>query len=1013
MDEMNIKTPFLEQVAHHYYQQKQELIDYCFIFPNRRSGEFFLLQLAKQQHDVPLLSPQITTITDFATTLTQSILASPIEQIFTLYQAYVEITGNDQYSFDRFAFWGNVLLQDFNDVDTTMVDAKDLFVNVKQYREIGTDFLSPELKECFSKLFNVHFDDNDDEQFWKHITHSEDSTVRDNYVKLWQVLYPLYTLFRQRLGDKGLSYSGKIMRDAAAKISEMDAGDFHCKKYIFVGFNFLSKCEQTIFKQMQNKGIAEFCWDFDSPAFKEKTNLATRYLNEYTKKFPNSFATQSIDSFPEMTVVGVPFNMGQAKYAFKIVDDLAKNGDIQDTDNAIDTAIVLPDEGLFMPLLNSVAGDIKRINVTLGYPLRNSSIASLMRIVAKMHSQASRVVNESGDYEYGFYREDVKSVLTHPIIKSLYPHKSIELISEIDNNNLYQVPEHLFNGADFNQLFVTIRNTTDSQDVIEYLNRLMDFVATLNDKFAPNEEQASPGNDQDSAMPLQSAFLNKYYEVLEQVKLCITDYGVPMCESTVFYLIDRIASIYSIPFEGEPLAGLQLMGVLETRCLDFTNIILLSMNERIFPRRFYKASFIPFKLRKHFDMPTMEHQESMMAYYFYRLISRANKVYMLYDSSSQSLGSGEYSRFITQLKNIYQCPIHHILLTPNIAPGSSLKIDVKKQGRIADTINAFQNDDLKSHLSASSIKEYIACPLKFYFHQIEELNDDNDETDFIDAATFGSIVHDTLQQLYYPDKYKKGGKPYKVFRNMIVDFKKNDLDKFLVRNINKTYLHRKKDKLDTQLTGEMSILYEAFKHFALNVINYDLKLLNSDNDYFEVLECEIPHVTQIDLGDGFRFNFKFKADRIDRINGTGPIRIIDYKTGKDETNFTDFGKLYSDSESASKRRSILQLFLYCNAYANVLEENGVDNPGITPIIYKLKRMSESGIIFNSEVVLNYDGTYKGTELNESFKASMREKLKELFDLSLPFSQCSEKTKTCNYCKFIEFCRRNKKEYFNN
>ena len=150
MDEMNIKTPFLEQVAHHYYQQKQELIDYCFIFPNRRSGEFFLLQLAKQQHDVPLLSPQITTITDFATTLTQSILASPIEQIFTLYQAYVEITGNDQYSFDRFAFWGNVLLQDFNDVDTTMVDAKDLFVNVKQYREIGTDFLSPEQKECFS-----------------------------------------------------------------------------------------------------------------------------------------------------------------------------------------------------------------------------------------------------------------------------------------------------------------------------------------------------------------------------------------------------------------------------------------------------------------------------------------------------------------------------------------------------------------------------------------------------------------------------------------------------------------------------------------------------------------------------------------------------------------------------------------------------------------------------------------------------------------------------------------------
>ena len=1011
MNEMKTKTPFLEQVARHYFQQKKDLIDYCFIFPNRRSGEFFLMQLAKQQHNVPMLSPRITTITDFVTTLTHSILASPIEQLFTLYQAYVEITGNDQYSFDRFAFWGNVLLQDFNDVDTSMVDAKDLFMNTMQLREIATDFLTPEVKECFSRLFNVQFDNKDDDRFWKHITNDDESTVRNNYVRLWQILFPLYEQFRKKLSEKGLSYSGKIMHDAADQITQMGAEDFRSKKYIFVGFNFLSECEHHIFKQMQNKGIAEFCWDYDSPAFKEKTNLATKYLEKHIKEFPTAIATEKIDSFPEMTVVGVPFNMGQAKYAFNIIDQLANSGDIQDTQNAIDTAIVLPDEGLFMPLLNSVAGDISRINVTLGYPLRNSSIASLMRIVAKMHSQASRIVNQTGDYEYGFYREDVKSVLTHPIIKSLYPRKSIELISEIDNNNLYQVPEHLFEETEFNQLFVTIRNTNDSKDVVDYLDRLMDFVTQLNDIFAADNGSGKTIDDPDSAMPLQSAFLNKYYEVLEQVKQCITDYGMPMCESTVFYLIDKIAAIYSIPFEGEPLAGLQIMGVLETRCLDFRNIILLSMNERIFPRRFYKASFVPIKLRKHFGMPTNEHQESMMAYYFYRLIGRANKVFMLYDSSTQSLGSGEYSRFVTQLANVYKCSIHHIQLSPNISPGSSLIIDVKKQGRIGDIIKGYQNDDLISYLSASSIKEYIACPLKFYFHHIEKLNDDNDESDFIDAATFGSIIHDTLQQLYYPDNYKKEAKPYKVFKSMIVDFKNNDLDKCLVQNINKTYLHRKPEKLDTPLTGEMSILYEAFKLFVLNVINHDLKLLQSDNDFFEILECEIPHVTQIDLGEGFRFNFKFKADRIDRINGTGPIRIIDYKTGKDETKFNDFSKLFSDS--ASKKRSILQLFLYCNAFSNVLEERGAENPGITPIIYKLKHMSESGIIFNNEMVLNYNGTYKGISLNDSFKDSMRKELIKLFDLDNPFSQCGENSSTCNYCKFIEFCRRNKKEYFNN
>lgn len=1012
-------TPFLEQVARHYYGQKDKLIDYCFVFPNRRSGEFFLMHLARQQQGIPMLAPEITTITDFATMLTHSIMASPVEQIFNLYHAYVDTTGNEQYSFDRFAFWGNVILNDFNDVDTSMVDAEQIFMNTRQLREIATDFLAPEVKAFFQQFFNVRFGDTatDEDQFWKHIGHGEENSVRNSYMRLWQVLHPLYLRFRERLEEQGLSYKGKIMRDAADKIADMAPDDFRWKKYIFVGFNLLSACETSIFKQMKSKGIAEFCWDYDSPAFKQEENLATRFMKLNVKQFPSALPMpEPIEDFPEMTVVGVPFNVGQAKHAFQIVNQLVDTKDITDTDNAINTAIVLPDESLFVPLLNSATDKVTRINVTLGYPLRNSSIASLMRIVAKMHHQATRTVGAEGEYVYTFYREDVKSVLSHPIIKSLFPHKVTELISIIDNENLYRVPESIFQDCGFQQLFVTIRKTDDAADVISYIDRLEDFVAMVNEQTSGNSPALSSEND--DPLPLQSAFLNKYLEVLEQVKLAIGEYGVPMCESTVFFLIDKIAAIYSIPFEGEPLAGLQLMGMLETRCLDFDNVIILSMNERIFPRRFYTASFIPIQLRRHFNMPTVEHQESMMAYYFYRLISRAGKVFMLYDSSTQSKGSGEPSRFITQLEKIYGCPITHKQLTADVHPGNSLVINVKKQGRIADKVKAYLNPNSKSRLSASAFKTYIDCPLKFYFHYIEGLNDDNEESEFMDAATFGSIVHDTLQQLYYPNDKTSPDVTYKVTKPMILDFKKNRLDYHLVRNINRIYLNKKPERLDDEITGEASILYEAFKIFVLNVINYDLNLMKQDNDYFEIWECEQTHVTRIDLGDGICFNFKYKADRIDRINGTGPFRIIDYKTGKDITRFYNFDVLYDDK--AHYKRGILQLFLYCNAYEQFLKEKkGIDNPVITPIIYKIKQMAETGIFHTTsngkdkQCVLDFRDTYHDHPLNDEFLASIKRKLATFFDLDTPFSQCEEGNDPCNYCKFIEFCRRNKTEPFVN
>lgn len=1002
-------TPFLKVVADHYNNCDKNISNYCFVFPNRRSSRFFQNYLEEGSPKVRL-QPHITTITDFVTDITGDIAATPIESIFSLYQAYLEISGNEDYEFDKFIFWGNIILSDFNDVDMYMVDAQQLFTNTKELREIATDFLSPELKEAIERYFNVKFDptDRDNDRFWKSIAHAHmgEGEVKKSYLKLWQQLFELYEGYRKKMTSQGLSYQGKMVKDAALKLKDCPQEELEFEKYIFVGFNVLSTSELLIFDSLHKKGAAEFCWDYNSPAFHNEHNKGTTFLNLYTHQFPSAIQEEEIEEFPQFDITGVPSHIGQAKYAFHVVDKLITGEQLTHVENAIDTAIVLPDEKLFMPLINSVSEKVPNINVTLGYPLRDSDIASLMRIVSNMHHQATKVKEE-----YRYYREHVKNVLSHPIIKSLFTEASTQVNCTIDNENLFNVPESYFKDLPFEELFITIKANNNKDEVLDYLNRIDQFVEKvqqLSTQAVLKAEDAEEQGGEMQPMPLQSAFMKQYREVLYEIKCAIVKYGIPMNESSVFYLIDRLTSLYTIPFQGEPLAGLQVMGVLETRCLDFKNVIILSMNERVFPRKFFSSSFIPTNLRRAFRMSTIEHQESMTAYYFYRLISRAENVYMLYDSSTQSIGSGEYSRFIGQLKLIYGCNMKEHQLSLKIRPAKSLKVSIPKQGSIAKSVEEYRNPDGKNYLSASSIKEYIKCPLKFYFHHIEGLNDEKEASEFMDAATFGSIVHDTLQQLYYPtDKLDKNGH-YIVTKSMLETFKKNELEKRLIQNVKRLYLRQNEQEIDTShtpLSGETAILIDPLKKYASNVIDHDMSLIANENGYIEIYECEKDHLISLKTGDKQAFNFKYKADRIDRINGTGPLRIIDYKTGKDLTKINDMSKL-TDHEEKKNVLAILQLFLYCNAY----KQEHPEEETIQPVIYSLRDMEKTGIFFNAQEIQDFQGQYEGkgkatVDINAEFLEAVNSLMNEFFSTDQAFTQCKEDSITCNYCNFVEFCRR--------
>lgn len=993
-------TPFLRQVAQ-YFQEKGDIGNYCFVLPNRRSCTFLERELDLAAKNAYFM-PDIITITDLVTRLSGLTAVPAVEAVFKLYKCYVGLSGNEEYPFDNFVYWANVVLNDFNDVDMYLVDPEQIFTNVRELREIQANYLDDDVREIVSRYLNMSVEGSsgDDDSFWKDNykdSGSEDAAVKASFMRLWRSLLQLYREYNQSLSESGLSSMGNIYRSACEAVK--DGNDLGHEKYVFVGFNILSASELAIFKRLQNRGKALFFWDAASPAFKAAkgfpVNPGGMSVNFLLKAFPQpiDFVGEEIDGFPKIEAVGVPSDVGQTRYASEVIATLSRENSFE-VSNGLNTALVLPDESLFVPMLNCL-GDGIDINVTMGYPLPSSDIASLMRIVAKMHRQARRKAND----EWTFYRSDVRTLLSHPLIKVCYPEDALNVTVAIDNGNLFAVPQSLMLATGLAPLFRGVDNLDSVEDVRLYLDNLIGFCNDALSRLSENGGNDENNEDnEDNALTLQEAFVMQYIEVLTRLDDALSRYKLPPCEATIFFLIDRLSSMFSIPFEGEPLQGMQIMGVLETRCLDFENVIILSANEDVLPRKMRSNSFISDYMRKAYHMSTVADQEAMWAYNFYRLISRAENVFLIYDTSTKSSDSKEVTRYVPQLEMVYGCDIAHIHLNLKTNISKDICIDVPKKDHVTDVLESFKKNGSRK-LSASAINEYINCPLMFYFHRVERLSTDDVDEDFMGAGIIGTIVHETLQQVYYPDENgaKRQGE-FKVTCADIERFKTHKLKDVVKRKVNEK--HVRTANLDAPLNGEAAIISVAIQNMVTGTLNYDMKLLNNiDSNYFTVLECEQSHDISLDYG-GVEFNFTYTADRIDRL-ADGTIRMVDYKTGSDKTEFKDMNDLF-DANKDKRSKAVLQLMLYCNAYAKEMK----CTEAIKPVIYQLRDINQSGV-FNvvdksKEEVTDYH------DFNEEFTACMDEVINGFFNLDNPFSQTTNtkpKSSPCRYCKFVDFCRR--------
>lgn len=958
-------TPFLYRVASLFYRQYGADINRpAFVFPNRRAGLFFQKYLSKMA-DAPIFSPTILTINDLFVQLSGSRQADKIGMLFLLYKIYVRHSGSTE-SFDDFLYWGEMLLGDFDDVDKYMVDARMLFTNVTDLREITGDFsfLSEEQVAAIRT-------------FWSSFN-PEGSTNQEEFLSVWKTLYALYTDLREALAAEGCGYEGMIFRNVVERMERGEAFDLPYEKIIFVGLNALSVAEERFLRQLRKRGIADFYWDYASPKVRDKGNKASYFVEQNLRNFPSQYPLeQDEESDTQIEVIGIPSGIGQAKQVYALLEELCRENGMSSDEQALRTAVILPDEHLLVPVLSSIPQEIRRINVTMGYPLAGTPVASLMEYVLALQKNLRTV-----DGEPMFYFRDVLPVLNHQYVSTADPKTVADMVKDIAENNRNYISADELGRSPL--LSVIFRPVTDADALSDYLISVLQELNRAIDGGQTEDED----NENVSVKDIEQEFIFHYFTTVNRLKGIMQDAGIEMKIDTYFRLLRRLTDTITIPFRGEPLSGLQIMGVLETRALDFDRLIILSMNEGVFPLRGAANSFIPYNLRKGFGLPTYEHQDSVWAYHFYRLIHRATHVSLLYDTRSEGLQTGEVSRFVHQLRYLYSAqPINKIVVF-NVASAKTPALQVEKTDDVMQRLEAFHRGDGGRALSASALNTYLACPLRFYFSTVENVREEETVSETIENNTFGSILHNVMEKLYAP----LCGKMVTADLLKAIGKDTSAMTAAIEQAFAKEYF--KTDKV-RPLMGQNFLHGEMIRRYVEKILECDRGLTP-----FLYIGSERRVNDLFTLSDGqTSVRIKGFIDRIDEVGGT--VRIVDYKSGSAELKFKSVEGLF-DRKGKDCNKAVTQVFLYARMLSGKYQ-----GKTLQPVIYHLPSLSKGSF----DTAITNAKNEKVTDFAPyalDFEAGLRSLLDEIFTGDTPFVQTTNE-KNCGYCPYKSVCGRNAKK----
>ena len=947
---------FLEEVAEEIFiREKDKLSECCLVFPGRRAALFFTKYLSVHL-EKPVWAPTFMTITDLMIKISNCRLADPLKLVFHLYRVYKTQVPRPE-NFDDFYSFGEVLLNDFNDIDKNLVNAQDLFRNLASLKSLDDqyDYLSRDQREMISR-------------FWSNFEESRRSPEKDKFVSLWEVLYSIYKEFNNRLISSGIIYEGQAYRKVSEMVTHSMTLDIPCRKIYFIGFNALTKSEKVLLKYLEKTGKAEFFWDYDiSYVESEVKHEAGHFISEKLRDF-RSVQTRGgnehlLKEKKYIESIAAPTDPGQVKVMSHILSGLKD----QDKFHSNNTAVVLADEFLLVPVINSIPEDFKDINITMGYPVKDTPVFSLVESLIDLQKNL-----KEGKDMIRFYYKDVLRVLDHQYIAYL----NIDELKKLRDDIVLQ--NRILPDKDFlhvNELANTIfQKITDPYGMSEYLREILFQVYVLN--------SSDDKNDPDK-FDLQKEYIYHVYLAINRLKDLLSSEEQPLIVETYLRLLKKIIRGMTISFTGEPLKGLQVMGVLETRAIDFENVILLSLNEGVFPGRGTSLSVIPYNLRRGFGLPTPEYQDRIYAYYFYRLIQRARHITFIYNTKTDGIKTGEVSRFLYQLKYLLRMPIVEKGLAVMVHQQQERKIMIEKSSDEMTVMSKFISGG-RSYMSPSALNVYLDCSLKFYFRYVAEIREPEEVAEEVDYLVFGNLLHMTMKILY------EGFKTDEIKREQIEKILGDEkfIRKALDDSIRKEWL---KTESDTVGEGRNLIAKEILFRYVKQILKVDLKLVP-----FMIKGLEKEFVREMEINNnGKKVNVKLggKIDRIDQVNGK--LRIIDYKTGMVNKKFTAVEKLFERGWH-NRSSEAFQTLIYCWLF----DKTDPVNPTI-PGLYDIRGMYDEG--FSPEFLMNRIKITDFRDLKEEMEANLQELLEEIFNINIPFQQVSEPN-ICKRCPYNNICK---------
>ena len=813
---------FLEDVVFEVSQKYTSLEDLIFVLPSKRAGTFLRNTIAATVQKT-VFAPQIFSVEEFIEKISGLAYASNTQQLFQLYATYLKNTETEKDNFFTFSKWGQTLLQDFNEIDRYLIDAKKLFSNLAAIQEIN---------------------------HWS--VQSEQTQMMQDYLAFWNNLDQLYFDFNAALLEQGEGHQGLVYRHAHEQLSNY-LSSTNSKTHVFIGFNALNTAETQIIQAILKNSNAAIYWDTDSHFIDDPIHDAGFFIRKHLKTW-NHFKEHPIkgvqtnySSRKNIQITGVPKNVSQAKYVGKLLHDLKE----KNPESIKKTALILGDEGLLNPMLNSIPKEIDAVNITMGYPLNKTPLANLFIDFIELYLYREK---------RGWFYQNIISFLSHPYIAELLqkenPQDDQDLITAIRQHNYTYITipriKAVTTDPSLDLLFFEHQLTPE-----QFVKHCLKIIEELKLRFLVSNNT------------LGLEYLYRFHTLFNQILDLVQKHTFISDLKALQSLFKELLSSETVDFQGDPLDGLQIMGMLESRNLDFETVIITSVNEGILPSGKSNNSFIPFDLKAALGLPTYKEKDAVYTYHFYRLLQRAKNVYIIYNTEPDVLEGREKSRLIAQLLTdpIRKDDIIEKVVAPAIEPSTQKLECIKKDAALMTLII----NHAKKGFSPTSLSNYIRNPIDFYKRNLLKIDNVLEVEETVAANTFGTIVHDTLEELYTPfmgEYLSKEGlilAKSKINHQVEKQFAKSYMNSDIIHGKNLIAKHVIVRYIESYLDQEIT-----------EVKNHQIKIIG--------LEAKLDVILNIPEVD-FQVVLKGKLDRIDEKDGA--IRIIDYKTGKVESKHVE------------------------------------------------------------------------------------------------------------------------------